>query len=82
MKGKRKALRQEVQGLQQTLSTGKELAALAAGHSLKVDPKALAVQLLKNPKVQRTATAAGGEGCGVAPNPKLLPLGEAVGAAD
>ncbi len=60
MKGKRKALRQEVQGLQQTLSTGKELAALAAGHSLKVDPKAIAVQLLKNPKVQRTATAAGG----------------------
>ena len=43
MKGKRKALRQEVQGLQQTLSTGKELAALTAGHSLKVDPKALAV---------------------------------------
>lgn len=60
MKGKLKAIEQEARGLQQTISTGKEMVALAAGHSLKVEPKEVALQLLKNPKVQRTATITGG----------------------
>lgn len=60
MKGKLKAIEQEARGLQQTINSGREMAALAAGHSLKVDPKEVAAQLLKNPKVQRMATVTGG----------------------
>lgn len=60
MKGKLKGIRQEARGLQQTISVGKEMAALTAGRSLKVDPKEAAVQLLKNPKVQRAAAITGG----------------------
>lgn len=56
MKRKLKAIEQEARGLQQTISTGKEMVALATGHSLKVEPKEIVIQLLKNPKVQRTAT--------------------------
>lgn len=60
MKGKLKAIEQEARGLQQTISTGREMAALAAGRSLKVDPKEIVRQLLKNPKVQRVAMLTGG----------------------
>lgn len=60
MKGKLKVIEQEARGLQQTIGAGREMAALAAGRSLKVDPKEVARQLLKNPKVQRTAAIAGG----------------------
>lgn len=60
MKEKCKAAGQGTHSLQQTISAGKEMAALAAGHPRKVDPKVFAMQLVKNPKVQRTAVIAGG----------------------
>lgn len=60
MKGKLKAIKQETHGLQQTISTGKEMAAIAAVRSLKAEPKEVARQLLNNPKVQRMAMLTGG----------------------
>lgn len=61
MKETLKAVGQGTHSLQQTISAGKEMAALAAGHPRKVDPKAVALQLIKNPKVQRAAAAAIGK---------------------
>lgn len=60
MKRKLKAVEQGARGLQQTISAGKEVAALAAGHPRKVEPKAVVLQLVKNPKVQRAAVVTGG----------------------
>lgn len=60
MKETLKAVGQGTHSLQQTISAGKEMAALAAGHPRKVDPKAVALQLIKNPKVQRAAAITGG----------------------
>lgn len=60
MKAKWKSTEQGTHSLQQTISAGKEMAALAVGHPRKVDPKEIARQLVKNPKVQRTTMLAGG----------------------
>lgn len=54
------ALQQELALLRQTVDSGKELAALAAGQLRRPGLRTVAVQVMKTPRVRRAALIAGG----------------------
>lgn len=54
------ALQQELALLRQTVDSGKELAALAAGQLRRPSLRTVAVQVMRSPRVRRAALIAGG----------------------